>query len=440
MSSSGSNETETEPTARSDRRSIIFGAMGTVVEWYDFVVYAYLAAIISPLFFPTESDAASLVATFGVFAAGYAMRPLGGLFFGNLGDRVGRRKTLLLSITMMTIPMVVMGFLPTYDDIGIWAPILLTLVRLIQGFSVGGEYTGVLTLLLEDAPRERRGLVTAFGAFTSGGGSVLAALVVLAMTATLTAEQESDWGWRAAYWLGAAMAVTVLVLRTMVRETPQFEELKKRHELVKLPIIHAIREYPGRILVAFAVTGYMGICTYYVMYFPTYAQTEGGIENWQTLIVMTIVAAFFSFTAPAFGALSDRVGRRPMLLGSTCVFPIIAVPVFLLIREGNFWLLLLGSFLFVLPVTAFTGAFVSAVGELFPTRERYSGLAIGYNFGSAALGGTAALVAQSLVTATGNSLAPSWYVIVASLVIIPIIWRMKETARVPMSQIGLKDK
>ncbi len=419
-----------------DRRSVIFGSLGTIVELYDFVLFAFVAVIIAPLFFPSDSAAASLIATFGVLAAGYLMRPLGGVFFGTLGDRIGRRRTLLLSITAMTIGVVAMGFLPTFDSVGVLAPILLLAVRLLQGFSVGGEYPGVVTLLLENAARTRRGLVAALSVFTLATGVFLAASAATIMTLLLSSQQEADWGWRAAYWFGGALAITVLALRTMVRETPQFERLRKRQELVKLPVLRVLKERPGRVGIAIALSGLFGIGTHYVVYIPTYAQTEGGIENWQALLSVMLIAGAFALSAPLFGAASDRVGRKPLLLAGAVGYAIVAIPVFLLLRAGSFATVLAGSLLFILPVAVLAGGFAAGAGELFPTRERYTGFALGYNVGISALAGTAPLIATSILSTTGLAIAPAFYAILVSILVIPIILSLRETARVPMSEIG----
>ena len=413
------------------KRTIWYAAIGTALEWYDFSIFIYVTPFLAPLFFPREDRIVAIMSTFGIFAAGYFMRPIGGIFFGNLGDKIGRKKVLILSVILMSIPMIVISVLPTYHTIGIWAVVILLLMRMVQGFSVGGEYTGVLVMLLEQSEPKNRGFITSFGTFVSGSGVLLSSIVVLILTVTLSNAQMLAFGWRIPFIIGIFLAIYSLIMQKNMEESPHFTKLKEEKHLAKFPAWEALKRYPGRILIAFFLTGYLGVAYYMVSAFmPTYLKSILMMNPSTVMVVTTIVAAVYAFSAPLWGKCSDKIGRKKQMIGASVAFIILGYPMFWLLLHsgGNLFIILIAELALIIPVTAFTAAFVSAVNELFPTKERFSGAAIGYNVGNALFGATSPIIFTYLIEATGNKLAPSYYFIGGAIFIIFVILCMKETA------------
>jgi len=413
------------------KRTIWYAAIGTALEWYDFSIFIYVTPFLAPLFFPREDRIVAIMSTFGIFAAGYFMRPIGGIFFGNLGDKIGRKKVLILSVILMSIPMIVISVLPTYHTIGIWAVVILLLMRMVQGFSVGGEYTGVLVMLLEQSEPKNRGFITSFGTFVSGSGVLLSSIVVLILTVTLSNAQMLAFGWRIPFIIGIFLAIYSLIMQKNMEESPHFTKLKEEKHLAKFPAWEALKRYPGRILIAFFLTGYLGVAYYMVSAFmPTYLKSILMMNPSTVMVVTTIVAAVYAFSAPLWGKCSDKIGRKKQMIGASIAFIILGYPMFWLLLHsgGNLFIILIAELALIIPVTAFTAAFVSAVNELFPTKERFSGAAIGYNVGNALFGATSPIIFTYLIEATGNKLSPSYYFIGGAIFIIFVILCMKETA------------
>ncbi|OGV18109.1 MAG: hypothetical protein A2X47_01855 [Lentisphaerae bacterium GWF2_38_69] len=421
--------------AKISKKTIFCAAIGTTLEWYDFTVFIYIAPLLSKLFFPSEDKLVSIISTFGVFTAGYLMRPLGGIILGNLGDKIGRKKVLILSVWLMAVPMVIITFLPTYDTIGIYAVLILTLARMLQGFSVGGEYTGVLVMLLEQAQPENRGFIASWGTCVSGSGVLLSSLVVALTTGFLGDQTMLQLGWRIPFAIGILIAAFSLVMQFQMKESPHFEKIKKEGKISKRPAWDALKKYPGKIFIVFCLTGYLGIAYYMVAAFlPTYLTLVLHYPHEESLILTTVIAALYAFSAPLWGKLSDKVGRKPLMLGGTLFFIFFGYPVFKMFASGNIVYAYIAALLLMTAVTAFTAAFVSSVNELFPTNERFSGMSIGYNIGNAALGGTAPLVSTLLISLTGNAVAPCYYLIIGGILILFVIGSMKETAGKPLAE------
>ena len=415
------------------KKTVFCAAIGTTLEWYDFTVFIYIAPVLSKLFFPSEDKMVAILSTFGIFTAGYLMRPIGGIILANLGDKIGRKKVLILSVWLMAIPMTVISFLPTYHSIGITAVVILLLARMLQGFSVGGEYTGVLVMLLEQAQPENRGFIASWGTCVSGCGVLLSSLVVTVTTGLLGDQAMLEWGWRVPFLIGILIAAFSLVMQFQMKESPHFQKIKKEGNIAKFPAWEALKKYPREIFIVFCLTGYLGIAYYMVAAFlPTYLTMVVHFPAEKALILTTVIAALYAFTAPLWGYLSDKVGRRPLMLGASIFFVVFGYPIFRLFTTGNLLYAYIAAILFMTAVTAFTAAFVSAINELFPTKERFSGMSIGYNIGNAGLGGTAPLVSTMLIAWTGSAVAPCYYLIIGGICIIFVILRMKETARIPL--------
>jgi MHS family proline/betaine transporter-like MFS transporter len=417
-------------TGAAERRKVFWAAtIGVSVEWYDYAVYGVLAPVIAERFFAPGDRPAALLATFGIFALSFLVRPLGSMYFGSIGDRYGRRKVTAVVILMMSVATGLIGLLPTYDTLGIWAPVLLLLLRMVQGLSAGGEM-GAPTMLYEYTPPRRRGLV--FGVFNLS--SYVSSLTALGLTATLTGvlgtEGMSEWGWRLPFLLAFPLGLVGLYLRTQVHESPVFRELSRRGEVRSRPV-RTMFAAQRRALVAYGAMIMINAVAFYVLntYLPTYLSEHAGIPRTTALWASALISLTMILIQPLYGMLSDRIGRKPVFLGAVIGLFVLSVPAFFVAGAGGFAMVYLGELLFVL-AAAPTSALSAVVGlELFPPGVRYSGAAIGYNFAYAVFGGTAPYVSTWLLDATGSRLAPPVYIMAIAVVSFLVLLRvLPETA------------
>ncbi|MHC8495921.1 MAG: MFS transporter [Actinomycetes bacterium] len=421
---------------RRSRNSVIYGSAGTVVEWFDYGLYLYLVPIVAPLIFPTDDQLTAIIASLGVFAAGSLLRIAGGAFFGSIGDRLGRKKALVLSILMMTIPMALTAFLPTYASIGIAATLLFTAMRMVQGFSAGGEYSGTVVQLVEQAPANRRGFFAATAVFTSGIGVLLASALVATLTTVLSEQAMSDYGWRACYLVGGALGLFALVMRSRMEETQAFEQGEQDGTVPAKPLRYALRHLPGPVLTAAFLAGFGGILYYVVLGFvPTILDTYSDIQSDTALWVTTGMTIVYAVATPFFGLLSDRVGRKPTLIGASIGFVVLSFPLLWLMTNEPVWIVVLAGLALLSLLMLYGGPVVAAIGEQFPSRARYSALATGYNLGTAVLGGFAPLVAAWLISVFDTPIAPAGLLVVASLIALPLLLRLKETRGITLAEM-----
>ncbi|MGB7292866.1 MAG: MFS transporter [Thermodesulfobacteriota bacterium] len=415
------------------RKTLIAGCVANVLEWYDFALYGYFASVLAKLFFPAEDQLSSLVLTFEVFAAGYLMRPLGAAFFGNLGDRVGRKKVLIISVTLMAASTVLIGVLPSYARIGVWAPILLTLLRVVEGFSVGGEFTGTISFIVEHSQPSRRGLTGSFATFSLIGGILLGSAVGALITSSLSAEEVINWGWRIPFVLGIVVGGVGIYLRFGIEETPVFKSMEDRGGIVRTPIFEALTNYRREILIAMGTT-WVGSATFYIIfvYMPTYLSSEHNIPISTALKINTVTMVILMMVSPFMGALSDRVGRKPVLTTGCVGIAVLAYPLFLLLSAGNMLYALGAQAIFAVGLAMLFAPLGATLVELFPTKVRLSAMSLGYNLGFSIFGGTAPLVATYLIKETGSILAPSIYLIFSALVSLFVFLKIRETYRDPL--------
>ncbi|HEU4499255.1 MAG TPA: MFS transporter, partial [Sphingomicrobium sp.] len=358
------------------RNSLAIAAFSTVVEWYDFTLYLYFATVLARVFFgPGE---ASLLVTLGGFAVAYLMRPLGAVYFGHIGDRIGRRHMLLLSVALMTAAMLATAALPTYSQIGAAAGWLLFLLRCVMGFSVGGEYTGVVAYLLEGAPVHRRGLIASLASAASEIGALLAVGISALTVALLDEASLQSWGWRIPFLFGAALAGTVWIARSTMEESPEFHRQKAAGTVPESPLRHCIDHHRAAVARAFAISA-LGSITYYVgiTYVPAFLTTAGALTETASLWLSTAAAVAVILVTPFVGLWSDRVGRKPVLAALALANAVLPVAMFSLMASGSYGQALAGA----LVLAALAGG-VSAVGavataEQFPGEGRVTGLALG---------------------------------------------------------------
>lgn len=407
--------------------SLAIAAFSTIVEWYDFTLYLYFATVLARVFFgPGE---ASLLATLGGFAIAYLMRPLGAVFFGHIGDRKGRRHMLLLSVTLMTGAMLATALLPTYAQVGPAAGVLLILLRCVMGFSVGGEYTGVVAYLLEGAPRHRRGLIASSASAASEIGALLAVGISGITVALLSEADLASWGWRIPFFVGAALAGSVWIARSWMEESPEFHRQVRERTVPTNPLRHSLGNHRGGITRAFAISS-LGSITYYVgiTYVPSFLTSAGSLTESVSLWLSTAAAVVVILVTPLTGIFSDRMGRKPALVMLATGSALLPMTMFALMASGSHGNALIGAFV----LAALAGG-VSAVGavataEQFPGEGRVTGLALGATMATAIFGGLTPYVAQLLVERTGWAMAPGAMIALVSLCVLPIFLMMKETA------------
>ena len=421
------------------KRAVKATMLGNAMEWFDFGVYAYLATTIGKVFFPDASGSAQLLSTFAIFAAAFIVRPLGGLFFGPLGDRIGRKKVLATTIILMAGSTFAIGLIPSYESIGIAAPILLVLLRLLQGFSTGGEYGGASTFVAEYAPDKRRGFFASFLEFGTLAGYVAAAGIVTIIQTVVSAEDLLQWGWRIPFLIAGPLGLIGLYLRLRLEETPAFQMMEQAEErsLADESTGKKLREtlvdnWRPLVLCIVLVATY-NIAHYGLLsYMPTYLTNTLGYDESHGLILMIIVMIVMMMGISYVGKFSDRVGRKPLLLSGFIGFFVLSLPAYLLIGVGNYVTVFLGlAILGGLPLL-FVGVFPSVLPALFPTGIRYGGLAIGYNLAVSIFGGTTPLVLTALESATGSNLVAPMYMMIAAVIGGIAVLLIPETARKPL--------
>jgi MHS family proline/betaine transporter-like MFS transporter len=432
-----SAQTAQEVDIRTLRRVIAAASIGNFVEWFDFAAYGFLATILTRQFFPSGDPTVGLLKTFAVFAVAFAFRPLGGLFFGVVGDRIGRKRTLAVTILLMAGATTLIGLLPTYASIGYWAPLLLTIIRCVQGFSAGGEYAGACAYVMEHAPRRRRAFFGSFIPVSTFSSFACAAVVAYALDASLSSAAMIDWGWRVPFLTAAPVGLIGVYLRVNLHETPAFLALAGRKEVAHAPLMETLRSQSVNILKLGAFISVTALSFYtFTTYFATYLQVAGHLSRATSLLVTVLALFFAAACCPLAGWLSDRVGRRTTI-ASTCVFIIVSVyPAFALGGSGDLSRSLLGVAL--LAVGAVLSGVVTAplLSEVFATKTRYTASAITYNLAYTIFGGTAPLVATWLIAETGTNLAPAYYLIAVSILAMIGGLALRETSRTALEEAG----
>jgi MHS family proline/betaine transporter-like MFS transporter len=416
---------------RRARAPIVAGTIGNVVEWYDFAVYAYFAPVIGDLFFPSGVPGRSLLASFAVFGVGFFVRPLGGIVFGHYGDTRGRRDALAATVILMGVSTFLIGILPTGDDAGLVGPVALVGLRLLQGFSAGGEWAGVAAFLVEHADPRRRGLTGSWQQVGVGGGFLAGSAVATVLTAAMRPDQLAAWGWRLPFLLGLGVAAVGLYLRLRIADTPRFVALEQAGQVARAPVAEALGAHRRGLLTVVGFT-LSGTVAYYVflVYFPTYVSAVLGLSRGNASLINTIGLALFVVLIPLGGALSDRVGRRPLLLAHGAGCAVLAYPLFLLMgATRSFAIVLVVQCVGIVLQAMFSGPAPAAYAEMFPTRVRYTAISVPYNLAVAAFGGSAPFVATYLVSATGSHLAFTLYLIGAGLVSFLVYLSLPETFR-----------
>jgi MHS family shikimate/dehydroshikimate transporter-like MFS transporter len=411
---------EHEGQSSSIRQVVAASFIGTAIEWYDFFLYGTAAALVFPaLFFPEAAPLQGTLLAFSTYAVGFAARPLGGIVFGHYGDRIGRKAMLILSLLIMGIATFLIGLLPTFEQVGVLAPILLVTLRFLQGIGVGGEWGGAVLMAVEHSPEGRRGFYGSWPQMGVPAGLLLANLVFAATSATL----PEAWGWRVPFLLSIVLIGVGLFIRLRILETPAFRQVQESHTEAQMPIIDVVRTYPKNVLLAMgmrvAENGTFYILTAFVL---VYIVEELGLEQGTGLTGVIIAATIGLFTIPLFGALSDRVGRRPVYLFGAVFSLIFAFPFFWLLNTEVAPLIWLAVVLGVnLGHDSMYGPQAAYFSELFGTRVRYSGASLGYQLASVFAGGLAPLIATALLASSGYTAVAIYMAIMALITVISVI-------------------
>ena len=402
-----------------DRRTprlMAAGAIGNLLEWYDFAVYGYFAAAIGRAFFPEQDKVAQILAAFGVFAVGFMMRPIGGAIFGHVGDRIGRPAALTLSVAAMAVPTFLIGVLPGYDVLGFAAPVLLTVLRMVQGLSVGGEYTTSIIFLVEHARPERRGVVGAVADLGAVSGILLGSATGAVLEWAMPAGAVDEWGWRIPFWIGLVVGVAGLVLRRGFGEgetAPHGPERAPQHP----PLVATFSKH-WRVLAYLAGISVFGAVGFYLMfvYIVSWLQFADGIAPAQALTINTISMALLIPAEVGMAWLSDRLGRRPMLLAVTGLSVVAAWPLFWLMHGHASWMILAGQIGFVVLVGGYYGCLPAFMVEAVPKEVRCTAIALGYNVALGLIGGLSPLAATWLVHRTDNDYSPAFMIMAAAAI------------------------
>ena len=405
-------------TSGSSKRAAVSSLLGTTIEWYDFFIYGNAAALVlGPQFFPRTSSVAATLAAYGTFAVGFLARPLGGIIMGHFGDRVGRKRLLVLSLLLMGFATCAIGLLPGYATIGVWAPVLLVVLRLAQGFGVGGEWGAAVLMSVEHAPAGKRGLFGAFPQMGLPAGIILSNGVFLAVTASVSHEAFLSWGWRVPFLLSAVLIVVGLVILLKLAESPEFAQVRARNAVVRSPLITVLRRQPRAVLLCSGASVAAPALGYLVLiYLLSYGTAELGLSSMTMLSVVLAGSVVWLAAIAGFAALSDRHGRKRVFVGGAVLTTVWAVPFFLLVDTASVPLLVIAVVVGCSGIAAMAGPQAALVADSFAPEVRYSGSSIAYQVGSVLGGALAPIIATALMTSSGTSLSVSLYMAALGLV------------------------
>ncbi|MBT2547106.1 MFS transporter [Arthrobacter sp. ISL-65] len=418
--------------------------VGNTMEWYDVGVFGYLITTMGPVFLPEADKSVQTLFLLGTFAATFIARPLGGVVFGWLGDKVGRQKVLAATLMLMAASTFAVGLLPGYAQIGMWAAALLVVLKLVQGFSTGGEYAGATTFVSEYSPDKRRGFFASFLDMGSYLGFALGAALVSVLQLTLGQAAMEDWGWRLPFLIAGPLGLIAVYFRSKIEESPQFQAtLDAQEELAKDAAsgdeaaakgpVGIVKAYWRSIIVAMILVAAANTAGYALTsYMPTYLTESKGYDPVHGTLLTIPVLVVMSLCIPLTGKLSDRIGRRPVLWIGAVSTVVLAAPAFMLIGIGSVWSTLAGLSLIAFPVTFYVANLASALPAQFPTASRYGAMGIAYNFSVAIFGGTTPFIVAALISATGNDMMPAYYLMATSAVGAVAIYFLKESAQRPL--------
>ncbi|MCI9130243.1 MAG: MHS family MFS transporter [Eggerthellaceae bacterium] len=423
------------------RRVAVSSFLGNFIEWFDYASYSYFATVIAAVFFASEDPTAALISTFAVFAVSFIMRPLGAIFWGSMGDKRGRKWALSISIFLMSGATFLIGCLPSYEMIGVWAPMLLLLLRMVQGFSAAGEYAGAATFLSEFAPKDKRGLYCSLVPASTAVGLLAGSTLATLMTIFMPEADVLFWGWRIPFLLAGPLGLVAHYIRTRLEDSPTYldmqDELSAKQAGAQHPIRDLCKFHLRELLVSFGACMLNAVGFYAVLtYLPTYLETAVGMPAEDSQMATTIsLVAYVAFIFIS-GHISDRFGRKKMLITACVLFVVLTVPAFMLLNTAQFWVVLGVELVMAFVLTINDGTLSSYLTETFPTDVRYTGFALSFNLANAIFGGTAAMIGTWLISVTGSTLAPAWYMVVISVIALVAMILSHENSHKELHDIG----
>jgi MHS family proline/betaine transporter-like MFS transporter len=399
------------------RRIIVAASIGNALEWFDILVFGYFAVSISKVFFPAADETASLLYAFGTFGAAYVIRPLGAIVLGAYADRAGRKAALLVTIALMLIGTLLTAIMPPYGWIGIWAPLGMLVARLMQGFAIGGEFGSATAFLVEHGPT-RKGFLASWQWSGQGLAAALVSAFGVVLTALLTPEQLQAWGWRVPFVFGLLVGPAGLYIRRHMQETPEFLGAEKAPTPVREVLLHQL----DRLMLATGAVILSTSSNYLLVYMPTYAAKELGLPQSIGFIATTLGGLVLTVGSPMFGHWSDKVGRIRIMLAASALFLLTAYPTFLFLTvQRSMAAIILIVLWFSLLKTAYSGTLPALMAEIFPTKTRGTGMSLSYNIAVPLFGGLAPFYGELLIKATGDKLAPSFYLMLTSLMSLAVL-------------------
>ncbi|WP_205123504.1 MFS transporter [Marimonas lutisalis] len=425
----------TGPKPPALRHRIMAGFIGNVVEWYDFALYGYLAGVIAPVFFPSENPTAGLIATYGIFAAGFVMRPLGAAVFGWFGDRYGRARTMQISVAMMALPTLFLGLLPSYAQVGMLAPALLVLVRILQGLSVGGEFSSSVTYLVETAPEGKRGLTGSWANIGSMAGSLLGVGAAALVTNLFDAQSLTEWAWRLPFLGGALLGLTAIWLRRNLHESRRFQEHHDARANTS-PLLEAFTTNRRETILALAFAACYGTCYYIVfVYLPEWLSAQDLMERGTALTINTLTMLLVIPAMPLAAIVGDRwLPRRTWIALALLLLAVIAWPLhdWMLASSGSFTAVILTHAIAFTLLSVPLGSAPALFAEMFPERDRLSGYSVAFNIGTGVFGGLTPMIASTLIATTGVMTAPALYLAFAAALAVAVLAFTPDNSRGPL--------
>ncbi len=416
------------------KKVVASGMIGNGLEWYDYALYGQMAALLGTLFFPKGDASVQLLATFGVFAAGFIVRPLGAILFGWIGDAYGRKNAMVIAVLMMAIPTGCIGLLPTYAEVGIIAPVLLTIIRLLQGLSLGGEFAGSITYIVEHAPANKRGWAGSASLVSLILGFLLGSLVVNFTVSLLGTEEFTAWGWRVPFLAGIIIGLVGFYIRRCCEESPVYEAAKQDNNISKTPVREAFAKHPWQMLRGFAI--YMSVTMPFYLasvYFISFSEHHLGASMKQALNFNVYNMLAMLFTMPFSAWLSDRIGRRKLMITAVIAMFFITPILFSQMVIGEPMLSIgVAQFIFAALVGMYSGAVPALLVEMFPTNIRFTGMAIAYNVAAAIFGGTAPIVCEWLIRSTLDNSSIGWYVMFCNICSLIALYYYKDRFNQPL--------
>lgn len=428
-----SNHTTSQKTTI--KKVAVSSFLGNFIEWFDYATYSYFAIVIAHVFFPGDDPALALMQTFAVFALSFLLRPIGAIFWGSMGDKKGRKWALSTSIFLMTGATFCIGLLPGYLAIGLAAPILLLALRMIQGFSASGEYAGAATFLAEYAPANKRGVYCSLVPASTAVGLLVGSLFATVMYSILPTEAVNEWGWRIPFLLSGPLGLVAHYIRTKLEDSPTYQEMQKKvyekTEDAPHPLRDLFRNHLKELIVSFGACILNAVGFYVVLtYLPVYLETVVMMPASQSSLITTIcLVAYVAFIFGS-GHLSDKFGRKKMLILACGSFIVLTVPAFMLLNSADFFVVLGVELVLCLALTINDGTLSSYLTETFPTSVRYTGFALSFNMANAIFGGSASFISTALITATGSNLAPAWYMVgISCIALVAMILSHEHTGK-----------